>query len=115
MADARLINELVRRARLSPSDAEAALNALAEVAAERHLGPADGAAGYPAAPGAPAPPSADPFVPDEADVEALIASARRHPLGIDFLIGGHLGSVAVTFKTHAFTVEAARARIWTQQ
>jgi hypothetical protein len=114
MADARLIDELVRRARLSPSDAEAALNALAEVAAEGHLVPVAGPAVYPGAPGAPAPPP-EPFVPDAADVEALIASARRHPLGIDFLIGGHLSTVAVTFKTHAFTVEAARARIWTQQ
>jgi len=115
MADARLIDELVRRARLSPSDAEAALRALAELAAEGHLRPVDGPAGYPAAPGTPAPPPPEPFVPDAADVDALIASARRHPLGIDFLIGGHLGTVAVTFKTHAFTVEAARARIWTER
>jgi hypothetical protein len=44
-------------------------------------------------------------------VDDLIARARRHPQGIDLLLGGHIGAVAVTFDAHAFTVEAARARL----
>lgn len=44
-------------------------------------------------------------------VDELIACARRHPLGVDFLVGGYLPSVAAEFHTHAFTVEAARQRL----
>jgi hypothetical protein len=43
-----------------------------------------------------------------ADVEWLIEAALRHPLGVDYLRNGHLGSVAITFGCHAFTVVAAR-------
>ena len=38
----------------------------------------------------------------------LVERAKAHPLGLDYLKGGHLGSVAATFETHAFTVLAAR-------
>jgi hypothetical protein len=41
-------------------------------------------------------------------VADLVERAKGHPLGLDYLKGGHLGSVAVTFETHAFTVLAAR-------
>jgi hypothetical protein len=47
--------------------------------------------------------------PDE--VERLIASAREHPLGIEFLQWGALDAVAATFRTHAFVVDAARERL----
>jgi hypothetical protein len=47
--------------------------------------------------------------PDE--VDRLIASAREHPLGIDFLRSGALDAVAATFKAHAFVVDAARERL----
>lgn len=63
------------------------------------------------------PPLAAPadFVPtwqeDPGEVDALIERARAHPLGVDFLVGGYLGSVAAAFRTHAFTVEAARQRL----
>ncbi len=49
--------------------------------------------------------------PDPREIERLIASARSHPLGLPFLLDGHLGSVAVTFGAHAFDVEAARERL----
>ena len=51
------------------------------------------------------------YVPPPADVDALIAAASKHPLGVEFLLGGHLGTVAVMFHTHAFTVVAARERL----
>jgi len=44
-------------------------------------------------------------------VDDLIARAREHPLGIDFLLHGYLGTVAISLDAHAFTVEAARARL----
>ena len=45
---------------------------------------------------------------DPAVVADLVEKAKSHPLGLDYLKGGHLGSVAATFETHAFTVLAAR-------
>ena len=55
------------------------------------------AAGFPA-----------PYPTDAREVEALIAAATEHPLGIEFLIEGHLEAVAITFQVHVFTVDAAR-------
>ena len=46
--------------------------------------------------------------PAQADVDWLLDAARRHPLGMDYLLNGHLGTVAITFGCHAFTVVAAR-------
>ena len=112
MNDSHLIAELVRRSKVSPSDAEAVVDALAQLAAEGRLG-AGSRSSPDAEPASQA--TGEPFMPTPADVDALIATARRHPLGVDFLIGGHLGSVAATFKAHAFTVEAARARIWSER
>ena len=54
------------------------------------------------------------YKPAAADIDALIEAASRHPLGLDFLVHGHLGTVAVTFQTHAFTVVAARERLATR-
>jgi hypothetical protein len=51
------------------------------------------------------------FQPTDADVEALIERAPHHPLGLDFLRHGELGSVAVSLDAHAFTVIAARERL----
>ncbi len=48
---------------------------------------------------------------DPRAVDDLIARARRHRLGLEFLLEGYLGSVAAEFGTHAFTVEAARAKL----
>lgn len=44
-------------------------------------------------------------------IARLIGRAERHPLGVTFLRDGSLDSVAATFGVHAFTVEAARARL----
>ena len=52
-----------------------------------------------------------PYAPSEEEVDHLIARAKAHPLGVRFLLDGHLGSVAITFGTHAFTVDAARDRL----
>ena len=50
------------------------------------------------APAAPAPP----------EVHGLVEQARRHPLGLDFLLRGAANAVAATFGVHAFLVDAAR-------
>jgi hypothetical protein len=42
------------------------------------------------------------------EVASLIAEAGRHPLGLEFLLEGDLAAVAITFRSHVFTVEAAR-------
>jgi len=51
------------------------------------------------------------FAPDDREVDALILAAMSHPLGTEFLMGGYLGTVAITFHVHVFTVEAARRRL----
>jgi len=51
------------------------------------------------------------FEPTAQQVEDLIRRARKHPLGLDYLLHGYLDSVAATFKVHGFTVEHARERI----
>ncbi len=48
---------------------------------------------------------------DPRAVDDLIARAGKHPLGLEFLRDGLLGSVAAEFGTHAFTVEAARLHL----
>jgi hypothetical protein len=53
------------------------------------------------------------FLPTEADVNGLIASASQRPGGLEFLLQGHLGTVAITFGCHAFVVAAARDRLLT--
>jgi hypothetical protein len=51
------------------------------------------------------------YRPTAAEIDALIAAAAHHALGLEFLQRGHLGTVAVTFHAHAFTVVAARERL----
>jgi hypothetical protein len=51
------------------------------------------------------------YEPGQADVDNLIRAAGQHPLGMEYLIHGHLGTVAITFGCHAFTVAAARDRL----
>lgn len=48
------------------------------------------------------------FEPLDTEVADLIRAAGNHPLGLDYLLRGHLGTVAITFGHHAFTVVAAR-------
>ncbi len=52
-----------------------------------------------------------PYRPSPEDVLRLIETARRHPLGIEYLRQGEPASVAATFQTHAFTVDAAREQL----
>ena len=49
--------------------------------------------------------------PTDFEIDALIEDARRHPLGLEFLRHGQLGSVAMIFHAHALTVDAARDRL----
>ena len=49
--------------------------------------------------------------PEPRDVEALIARAKDHALGLDFLLRGAHDAVAMTFGVHAFVVDAARERL----
>lgn len=51
------------------------------------------------------------FQPSPEQVRKLIDAAQNHPLGVKFLMEGDLGTVAITFQTHAFTVEAARDQL----
>jgi len=51
------------------------------------------------------------YKPTRDDVDRLIARAREHPFGLDFLRHGALDAVAATFGTHAFVVDAARERL----
>ncbi len=69
---------------------------------------APGAHGRPDDP--PPPLDADDYQPTESDVETVIARARNHALGIDFLLNGEPGAVATVLDAHVFAVEAARRR-----
>ncbi len=51
------------------------------------------------------------YEPTAEEVDALIAAARRHPLGLDFLREGALDSVSAIFGVHAFVVDRARASL----
>jgi hypothetical protein len=104
MADPKLIDDLARRAGVSKADAQAVLEALRTLAPERVS-----ALLRPSLPvQRPAPAR---YVFNALDVEALIAAAREHPLGLEFLLNGDLSAVAATFQAHAFTVDAAREHL----
>lgn len=121
MNETELIGELSRRAAVDGRSARAVVDALRDLVREgavsdRLLDPVaahhaiDGAAHH----------SDRPFFPteritDPRAVDDLITHARHHRLGVDFLLDGHLGSVAAEFGAHAFTVEAARQRLREQQ
>lgn len=51
------------------------------------------------------------YSPSPEEVDALIARARRHPLGLDFLKTGALEAAAIIFEAHVFAVESARRRL----
>ena len=51
------------------------------------------------------------YQPTNGEVEGLIARAREHPFGLEFLEFGALDAVAATFGAHAFVVDAARERL----
>jgi hypothetical protein len=127
MTDAELLSAVAERASVSCADAQSVLQALGEIARERlREGKILSIAGYGvttdelavrASPGDAGEPPAD--LPREApdparrvrEVEQLIAAARAHSLGLEYLLEGQLCAVATTFRTHAFTVEAARQYI----
>lgn len=52
-----------------------------------------------------------PYRPTQKEVEALIARAQIHPLGLDFLKNSALETAAITFGVHVFAVESARQRL----
>ncbi|MFN7987428.1 MAG: hypothetical protein U0529_08150 [Thermoanaerobaculia bacterium] len=106
MNHASLVRDAAARSGLPEPDVERVVAALADLVHDGHvspdellhalLGAADPLHEHPADPR------------DPALVADLVERAKTHPLGIDYLKGGHLGSVAATFETHAFTVLAAR-------
>ncbi len=51
------------------------------------------------------------FRPAARQVDELIQRASHHPLGTDFLRDGALDAAAAVFGVHAFTIEAARAKL----
>ncbi len=115
MDDTELVKELAARAKMTPAAAKAVLDVLEEIAAEHAVsdGPGPLSALDPRRRGRTEIHSTDPlfYRPTPSEVEALIEFARQHPLGIDFLLEGEPGCVAATFRTHAFTVDAARRRL----
>lgn len=51
------------------------------------------------------------YQPKPEEVEDLIARAKAHELGLEFLREGAADAVAAVFGVHAFTVDAARRRL----
>jgi len=115
-----LVKKLAARAGVGRAQAKAVLDALAEVGemGEGHghpmpieaLDPGPSAGWQSRAPQEPLR-----YQPTSAQVARLIEDARGHQLGLEFLIEGELGSVAVTFGVHAFTVHAARRHLGAEQ
>ncbi len=106
MNHASLVRDAARLSGLPEATAEAVVAALADLVHRSRLSPDELLHALLGA--------ADPLQDEPADprnpgvVAELVERAKAHPLGLDYLKGGHLGSVAVTFETHAFTVLAAR-------
>jgi len=112
-----LVKKLAARAGVGRAQAKAVLDALAELGdGHGHPRPIEDVDPGPTAGGrSPAPQGPLHYQPTSAEVASLIEDARRHPLGLEFLAEGELGSVAVTFGVHAFTVDAARSRLGAEQ
>lgn len=106
MKETDVVKELARRTLVSEETAAAVLNAARELIRE---GAVDGAT-LADLPEPPAVPPDDPGL-----VDRLIAKAKKHPLGLEFLASGLLATVAITLGAHAFTVEAARRRLRREQ
>ena len=103
---AALVRDAAARSGHPEATVEAVVGALAELVHNSHASPDEL---LNALLGAPDPLHAHPVDPREpALVTELVERARAHPLGLDYLKGGHLGSVAATFEAHAFTVLSAR-------
>lgn len=105
MNEAEIVKELARRTALPEQTTAAVLNAVHDLVSE---GVVDAAALM--NPAEPVAPPDDPGV-----VDRLIARAKRHPFGLEFLTSGLLATVAITLGAHAFTVEAARRRLQREQ
>jgi hypothetical protein len=102
MKESDLVKEVSRRAALPEETAEAVLHSVRELMQEGEI---DGATLLAAGEATPLPPD------DPSLVDRLIAKAKKHPLGLEFLASGLLATVAITLGAHAFTVEAARRRL----
>ena len=101
-----LVKDAAARSGLPETTVEKVVAALADLVHDAHAHPDELVH---ALLGAADPLHAHPVDPrDPAVVAELLERAKARPLGLDYLKGGHLGSVAVTFETHAFTVLAAR-------
>jgi hypothetical protein len=102
MNESELVRELSRRTSLPEASAAAVLSAMHDLVDEGVMDPV-------ALLVMPKPSDVPPD--DPGLVEQLIARAKKHPLGIEFLASGLLATVAITLGAHAFTVEAARRRL----
>jgi hypothetical protein len=101
MTRTELVNEISLRTGVEPAEARAVLDALLDLVRDGSVSP--DILLFPRTPTA--------SYSDPALVDDLIARARKHRFGIEFLRNGLLGSVAAEFGAHAFTVEAARQRL----
>jgi hypothetical protein len=106
MNETELARELSRITSLPESTTTAVLDAMHELVREGILSERT-------LPTATEPLPVDPE--DPSVVDQLIARAKRHPLGLEFLASGFLASVAIGLGAHAFTVEAARRRLKREQ
>lgn len=98
MNESELIEELSRKAHVPAATVRAVIDALIDAARRGHVSE-DILTGR----------AANARSPES--VDDLIARARSHDLGLEFLLDGYLASVAAEFGTHAFTVEEARLRL----
>lgn len=105
MNESEIAKELARRTALPEETTAAVLKAVHELVSE---GVVDASVLLNTT--EPAEPPDDPGV-----VERLIARAKNHPFGLEFLTSGLLATVAITLGAHAFTVEAARRRLQREQ
>ena len=106
MKEAEIAKELARRTSLSEEATAEVLHSIRDLIEEGRM---DGA-GLQGLTDPPAVPPDDPSL-----VDRLIARAKKHPLGLEFLASGLLATVAITLGAHAFTVEAARRRLQKEQ
>ncbi len=106
MNESELVAELSRRTSLPEASTASVLQAIRELLSE-------GIVDERTLLTVPPDPLSDPE--DPSLVDKVIARAKRHPLGIEFLASGFLASVAIGLGAHAFTVEAARRRLKREQ
>ena len=102
MNESEIIKDLARRTSLPEETVAAVLHGMHDLIEEGAVDPAS----LLMITRPPAVPPDDPSLVDQ-----LIARAKKHPLGLEFLASGLLATVAITLGAHAFTVEAARRRL----